>query len=101
MWDYLLYLRSERLWESSMWYPNVSLQELYHRQGEGQLIGPFLHLCPGQVVLHHELGQVTHDLRGGSHLRQRKRNLCVTVHVKSLLLFRKRKVEDKENISSV
>lgn len=56
------YLRSEWLRESSMWYPDVSLQELDHRQGEGQLISPLLHFCPGQVVLHHELGQVTHDL---------------------------------------
>lgn len=66
--DKLLYLRSEGLGESSMWYADVSLQELDHRQGEGQLICPLLHFCPCQVVLHHELCQVTHDLRGWSHL---------------------------------
>ncbi len=68
-----LYLRSEWFRESSMRYPNVSLQELHHGQGEGQLIGPLLHFRPGQVVLHHELGQVTYDLGGWSHLRERER----------------------------
>lgn len=58
----VLYLRSEGLGESSVWDPDVSLQELDHRQGEGQLIGPLLHFRPGQAVLHHELGQVAHDL---------------------------------------
>lgn len=45
-----------------MWYPNVSLKELDDREGEGQLVRSLLHLCSGQVVLHHELSQVTHDL---------------------------------------
>lgn len=71
----LVYLRSEGLGESSMRYSDVSLQELDHRQGEGQLIRPLLHFCPGQVVLHHELGQVTHDLRGRSHLREGRRQV--------------------------
>lgn len=66
-WNYIQrlqyeYLRSERLRESSVWYPNVSLKELDDREGEGQLVRSLLHLCSGQVVLHHELGQVTHDL---------------------------------------
>lgn len=65
-----MYLGPEGLGESSMWYPHVSLQELDHREREGQLVSPLLHLCSGQVVLHHELGQVTHDLRGRSHLKE-------------------------------
>lgn len=61
-----------------MWDPDVSLQELHHRKGEGQLIGPLLHFGPGQVVLHHELGQVPDNLGGRSHLRGRGRKLLST-----------------------
>lgn len=62
------YLGSEGLRESSVRDADVSLQELDHGLGEGQLVGPFLHLRSAQVVLHHELGQVAHDLRGRRHL---------------------------------
>lgn len=41
---------------------DMALQELHHREREGELIGPLFHLCPCQGVLHHELCQVTHDL---------------------------------------
>lgn len=73
--DNSVYLGSEGLWETSMWYSNVSLQKLDHRQGERQLICSLLHFSSGQIVLHHELGQVTHDLRGGGHLRRTKEEL--------------------------
>lgn len=62
------YLGSEGLWESSVRDADVALQELHHGQGEGQLVGALLHLRPAQVVLHHELGQVAHDLGGRRHL---------------------------------
>lgn len=75
--DKLLYLGSEGLGESSVRYPNISLQELDHRQGEGQLICSLLHFCPSQVVLHHELRKVTHNLRGWSYLRERERKTQV------------------------
>lgn len=101
--DKLLYLRSEGLRESSMWYPDVSLQELHHRQGEGQLVRPLLYFCPGQVVLHHELGQVTHDLRGWSHLRDKgsvsTKLLCYCLYVKSPISFRRKKEEEDEEKS--
>lgn len=73
-----VYRRSEGLGESSVWNPDVSLQELDHRQREGQLICPLLHFCPGQAVLHHELSQVTHDLGGRSHLRERENDTGVS-----------------------
>lgn len=49
---------------------DVSLQELHHREGERQLIRSLLHLCPSQRVLHHELRQIAHNLRGGCHLKE-------------------------------
>lgn len=70
-----MYLRSEGLGESSVRYPDEALQELNHRLREGQLIGPLLYFCSAQVVLYHELGQVAHDLRGRSHLRDEDNRL--------------------------
>lgn len=70
------YLGSEGLRESSVRDADVSLQELHHGLGEGQLVGPLLHLHPAQVVLHHELGQVTHDLRGRRHLGDGREGLA-------------------------
>lgn len=67
------YLRSKWFWESSVWYSDVSLQELDHGQREGQLIRSLLHLRPAQAVLHHELGQVAHDLWGRGHLAEKKK----------------------------
>lgn len=81
-----------------MWDPDESLQELHHRQGEGQLIRPLLHLRPGQVVLHHELGQVPHDLRGGGHLTGREVQ-GLTVCDQSLLLVQIQRVKRRANIS--
>lgn len=66
----LQYLGSEGLGESTVRYSDVSLQELDHGLGEGQLIRPLLHLRPGQVVLHHELSQISNDLGGRSHLEK-------------------------------
>lgn len=62
------YLGPEGLREASVRDADVALQELHHRLGEGELVGTLLHLRPAQVVLHHELGQVTHDLGGRRYL---------------------------------
>lgn len=64
------YLRLEGLREASVGDTNVSLQKLHHGEGKGQLIRPLLHFCPRERVLNHELCQITHNLRGGSHLQR-------------------------------
>ena len=44
------------------------LEELDDGAGEGESGGLLLHVLRGQLVLHHELGQVAHDLAAWSHL---------------------------------
>ena len=47
---------------TTRWLPKGTLEELDNRLGEGQLGGLFLHQFRCQLVLNHELGQVTHYL---------------------------------------
>lgn len=56
------YLGPKRLRKASMRDTNVALQELHHREREGELISSLFYFRPCQGVLHHELCQVAHDL---------------------------------------
>ena len=47
---------------TTRWLPKGTLEELDNRLGEGQLGGLFFNQLRCQLVLNHELGQVTHYL---------------------------------------
>ena len=46
----------------------TDLQELNDRAGEGEGGRLLLHVLRAELVLHHELGQVTHNLAAWGHL---------------------------------
>lgn len=65
---YILYLGSQRLREAVGRNAQVALEVLHHRTGERERLSPLDHLLLRQVVLDHELREVSHHLGGGGHL---------------------------------